>query len=120
MLDQTLGRLGIPAEVVAHTGFTAVFDSAATQQALAGFSLASSKYVSMETKNDITGLFIAHITVGGGYLQSLKYMKEVIDVIIGLIIYFSAFSLLMRDVMRSIGKRRSKKALEREGKGAKR
>lgn len=67
-----------------------------------------------------TGLFIAHITVGGGYLQSLKYMKEVIDVIIGLIIYFSAFSLLMRDVMRSIGKRRSRKALEGEGKGAKR
>lgn len=31
-----------------------------TQQALAGFSLASSKYVSMETKNDITGLFIAN------------------------------------------------------------
>lgn len=30
-----------------------------TQQALAGFSLASSKYVRMETKNDITGLFIA-------------------------------------------------------------
>lgn len=31
-----------------------------TQQALAGFALASSKYVSMETKNDITGLFIAN------------------------------------------------------------
>ncbi len=42
-------------------------------------------------------LFIAHITVGGAYLQSLKYMREIIDVIIGLIIYFSAFALLMRD-----------------------
>lgn len=30
-----------------------------TEQALAGFSLAMSKYVSNETRNDITGLFIA-------------------------------------------------------------
>ena len=40
VLDQTLGRLGIPAEVVAHTGFTAVFDSARTEQALAGSGIA--------------------------------------------------------------------------------
>ncbi|WP_232676982.1 SDR family oxidoreductase [Nocardioides sp. R-C-SC26] len=40
VLDQTLGRLGIPAEVVAHTGFTAVFDASATQQALAGSGIA--------------------------------------------------------------------------------
>ena len=31
---------------------------APTQQALAGFSLASSKYVSNEVKNDMTGLFV--------------------------------------------------------------
>ncbi|MBV9919265.1 MAG: hypothetical protein JOY78_00200 [Pseudonocardia sp.] len=30
-----------------------------TMQALSGFSLASSKYVSMDVKNDITGLFIS-------------------------------------------------------------
>lgn len=52
-----------------------------------------------------TGLFIAHITVGGSYLQSLKYMKEIIDVIIGLIIYFSAFSLLVRDLMGRVARR---------------
>lgn len=40
VLDQTLGRLGIPAEVVAHTGFTAVFDSSRTEQALAGSGIA--------------------------------------------------------------------------------
>jgi NAD(P)-dependent dehydrogenase (short-subunit alcohol dehydrogenase family) len=39
-LDQTLGRLGIPAEVVAHTGFTAVFDSTRTEHALAGSGIA--------------------------------------------------------------------------------
>ncbi len=67
-----------------------------------------------------TGLFIGHITVGGAFLQSLKYMKEVIDVIVGLIIYFSAFSLLMRDVMASIRKKRSKTAAHAQGKEAKR
>ncbi|MEZ0580879.1 SDR family oxidoreductase [Nocardioides sp. MH1] len=36
LLDQTLGRVGIPAEVVSHASFTAVFDSRATIKALAG------------------------------------------------------------------------------------
>ncbi len=40
VLDQTLGRLGIPGEVLAHTGFTAVFDSRRTEQALAGSGIA--------------------------------------------------------------------------------
>ena len=46
-----------------------------------------------------TGLFIAHITVGGAYLQSLRYVREVVEVIIGLIIYFSAFALLVSQLM---------------------
>ncbi|QBR90938.1 SDR family oxidoreductase [Nocardioides euryhalodurans] len=36
VLDQTLGRLGVPAEVLAHTRFTATFDSRRTEKALAG------------------------------------------------------------------------------------
>jgi NAD(P)-dependent dehydrogenase (short-subunit alcohol dehydrogenase family) len=36
LLDQTLGRLGVPAEVLAHSSFTAVFDSRRTEKALAG------------------------------------------------------------------------------------
>ena len=40
VLDQTLGRLGIPAEVVAHTGFRPVFDSSRTERALAGAGIA--------------------------------------------------------------------------------
>ena len=35
-----LGRLGVPAEVLAHTSFTAVFDSRATEKALAGSGIA--------------------------------------------------------------------------------
>ncbi|HWJ83429.1 MAG TPA: SDR family oxidoreductase [Nocardioides sp.] len=40
VLDQTIGRLGIPAEVLAHTSFTSVFDSRATEAALAGSGIA--------------------------------------------------------------------------------
>lgn len=36
VLDQTLGRLGLPAEALAHSSFTSVFDSRATERALAG------------------------------------------------------------------------------------
>ncbi|NYG55683.1 SDR family oxidoreductase [Nocardioides perillae] len=39
-LDQTVGRLGVPAEVLAHTSFTATFDSRATERALAGSGIA--------------------------------------------------------------------------------
>jgi NAD(P)-dependent dehydrogenase (short-subunit alcohol dehydrogenase family) len=40
VLDQTIGRLGIPAEVLAHTGFKPVFDSRITEKALAGSGIA--------------------------------------------------------------------------------
>ncbi|MDN5744267.1 MAG: SDR family oxidoreductase, partial [Nocardioidaceae bacterium] len=39
LLDQTVGRLGIPAEVLAHTSFPARFDSRITEKALAGSGL---------------------------------------------------------------------------------
>jgi len=52
------------------------------------------------------GLFVAYINVGGSYLQNLQYMKEVIDIIIAIIIYFSAFSLFVKGVIDRIGKKR--------------
>jgi NAD(P)-dependent dehydrogenase (short-subunit alcohol dehydrogenase family) len=36
VLDQTIGRLGVPAEVLAHSSFASVFDSRRTEKALAG------------------------------------------------------------------------------------
>ena len=53
-----------------------------------------------------SGLFVAYITVGGSYLQSLKYMKEIIDIIIGIIIYFSAFALFVKDILGRVKGRR--------------
>ena len=65
-----------------------------------------------------TGLFIAYITVGGGYLESLRYMREIIDVITGLIIYFSAFSLIVQQSISNLGRKRRAAALTAEGKEA--
>lgn len=43
----------------------------------------------------LTALFIASLTVGGFYMQTYRFVPEVIDIIIAVIIYFSAFSLLI-------------------------
>ena len=50
----------------------------------------------------LCALFIGHITIGASYLQSLGFMPEVIDIIIGLIIYFSAFAPATKRVIERI------------------
>lgn len=51
------------------------------------------------------GLFIAHITVGGYNLQLYDFVLEVIDIIISVIIYFGAFALLFKNVIRTFIKK---------------
>ncbi len=51
------------------------------------------------------GLFIGHITVGGYNLQLYDFVIEVIDIIIAVIIYFGAFALLFKNIIRSFTKR---------------
>lgn len=53
-----------------------------------------------------SAVFIAYISQGGYYLQRLNYMPEIIDIIIAAIIYFSAFSLLVKNLIASVIKRR--------------
>ena len=58
-----------------------------------------------------SGIFVAYITVGGANLTLLKYMEEIISIIIGIIIYFSAFSLLIKQLLqRGSGRRRQREA----------
>ncbi|HBI55602.1 MAG TPA: ABC transporter permease [Firmicutes bacterium] len=45
------------------------------------------------------GLFIGYITVGGDYLQLYDFAPEIIDIIVASIIYFSAFSLIVKNVI---------------------
>jgi simple sugar transport system permease protein len=62
-----------------------------------------------------SGIFVSYITLGGNYLQQLRFVPEVIDIIIAIIIYFAAFSRLFRDVtlrlLRGRGSRRLDAAL---------
>ena len=59
------------------------------------------------------GLFIAYITAGGFYLQLLNFSTEIIDIIIAVIIYFSAFSLFVRGFILKIRKNRAEKQLSK-------
>lgn len=49
-----------------------------------------------------TGLFIGHITIGGENLQLFGYSKEIIDMIIAVIIYCAAFSLIFKQLLSRI------------------
>ncbi len=46
-----------------------------------------------------SALFIAHITVGGFYMQIYQFTPEVIEMIIASIIYFSAFALMFKSII---------------------
>ncbi len=66
-----------------------------------------------------SGIFVAYITVGGANLTILKYMEEIISIIVGIIIYFSAFSLLIKQLLaRGTSKRRHREE-EKEPEAAK-
>ncbi|MCL2811726.1 MAG: ABC transporter permease [Clostridia bacterium] len=54
-----------------------------------------------------SGLFVAYISQGGFFLQRLNYMPEIIDIIIAAIIYFSAFALLVQNLIATAGRKRS-------------
>ncbi len=62
-----------------------------------------------------SAIFISYITQGGNYLQTLDFVPEVIDIIIAIIIYFSAFSLILRTLLPRFIKSRKQKASEKAG-----
>ncbi len=58
-----------------------------------------------------SGLFIAHITVGGTNVQLFNFAREVIDIIIAIIIYCAALSLLFKHIIARVQNKKSKKAV---------
>ena len=59
-----------------------------------------------------SGLFVSYIQYGGEYLQTIKIAKEMISIIIAIIIYFSAFSLVFRNFAKKLfggGRKKPKK-----------
>lgn len=56
----------------------------------------------------LSAIFIAYIKQGGFYLQLYEYSNEIIDIIIAVIIYFSAFSMFVRTYLVKGWKKRKK------------
>ena len=48
-----------------------------------------------------TAVFIAYMQVSGFYMQTYRFSPEIVNIIISVIIYFSAFALVIRNVVRS-------------------
>lgn len=63
------------------------------------------------------GIFIAYLTAGGFYLQLYEFSTEIIDIIVAVIIYFSAFALIVKSFMTKAARRRQAKREEKGGKG---
>lgn len=59
-----------------------------------------------------SGLFISHITYGGNNLQIFRMEPEIIQVITAAIIYISALSLLLRNVMDKFSRKLNKRGDE--------
>lgn len=57
----------------------------------------------------VAGLFISHLQRGGFYIQLLNFSPEIIDVIIGVIIYFSAFALIFKNILATLSAKNKKK-----------
>lgn len=60
-----------------------------------------------------SGLFVAYLNQGGFNMQIYGFAPQIIDIIISVVIYFAAFSLLLRGVAERILKRRGRKAADR-------
>ena len=54
-----------------------------------------------------SGLFVAYLNVGGFNMQAYNFAPQVIEIIIAVIIYFSAFALLLKGVFNTFLKRRA-------------
>jgi len=53
-----------------------------------------------------SGLFIAYLSAGGFYLQLFHFSKEIIDIIVAVIIYFSAFALIIKKILNQMTKKK--------------
>lgn len=57
-----------------------------------------------------SGIFVAYLNVGGFNMQLYDFVPQVIEIIIAVIIYFSAFALLLKGMIKNIHKRRDENA----------
>jgi len=53
-----------------------------------------------------SGMLVAYLKVGGSNMQLHNFVPEIIEIIVAVIIYFSAFALLVKSFFNSLNKRR--------------
>ena len=58
------------------------------------------------------GIFIAYLTAGGFYLQLFEFSTEIIDIIVAIIIYFSAFALIVKLLIQKFERNRMDKNVQ--------
>jgi len=63
----------------------------------------------------LAGLFYGALIQGGHYMQLYDFRPEIIDIIIAVIIYFSALSLFLQKFVREFIKKRTKEEIETGG-----
>lgn len=60
----------------------------------------------------LSSLFIAFLTIGGQYIQSYGFVKDIVNIVTSAVIYLSAFSLLLRLYFDSLARKRQAKDAE--------
>jgi simple sugar transport system permease protein len=62
-----------------------------------------------------SGLFIGYMTVGGFNMQLYNFSPQVVNMIVAVIIYFSAFALLVKGFIQKLGQREKQSGKEAGG-----
>ena len=65
----------------------------------------------------LSALFIAFLTVGGQYIQSHGFVKEIVNIVTSSVIYLSAFTLLIRIWFDTMARKRQAKQAQHTEKG---
>ncbi len=102
---------GIGGALVFLSGPTGRHISVVDELAVEGFNGIPAALLGLSNPIGIifSAIFIAYLTQGGTYLQTLNYMPEIIQIIIGCIIYFSAFALMFRKIIPGLIKKMNSK-----------
>lgn len=65
----------------------------------------------------LSALFISFLTIGGQYIQSYGFVKEIVNIVTSAVIYLSAFTLLLRTFFDTAARKRQARHLQHTEKG---
>jgi simple sugar transport system permease protein len=108
MISGALAGLGGALLYLAGSGISMDVSDVLAPQGFTGIPVA---FLAMASPIGIvfTGILIAYLTLGGFTMQLFGFVPEIIDIVIAVIIYFSAFSLLVKQQLAKIKKMKKTK-----------